>query len=88
MEILLTVQDVDVVAVESGLEQRIDGFSRLIGVDDRSDHAIRRVPDEVFAHWLRPFCSAEQVLRSEAVAVKACVATTAGDDGRFGLITA
>ena len=47
MEILLTVQDVDVLPVESGPEQRVDGRPRLVGVADGPDHAIGRIRDEV-----------------------------------------
>ncbi len=47
MEILFAVQDVDVLPVESGPEQRLDGRPRLGGVGDGPDHAIRRVRDVV-----------------------------------------
>jgi hypothetical protein len=47
MDILLTVQDIDVPPPESGPEQCVDGFARLTGVADGPDHAIGRIPDEV-----------------------------------------
>ena len=47
IEILLVVQDVDVLLVESRLEQRGDGRPCLAVVADGPDHAIRRVRDEV-----------------------------------------
>ena len=43
LEILLIVQDVDVLAVESGPEQRVDGRLRLVVVADGPDDAIGRV---------------------------------------------
>ena len=45
--ILLTVQDVDVLLVESGPQQRVDGRLGLARVADGPDDAIRRVGDEV-----------------------------------------
>jgi hypothetical protein len=47
LKVLLAVQDVDVLLAESGLEQRVDGRPRLVGVADGPDHAICRVRDEV-----------------------------------------
>ena len=43
LEILFTVQDIDVLPFESGPEQGVDGLPRLVGVADGPDHAIRRV---------------------------------------------
>jgi hypothetical protein len=42
-EILLAMQDVDVLPVESGLEQGVHGRLRIAGVADDPEHAIRRV---------------------------------------------
>ena len=61
MEILLAVQDVDVLAIESGLEQRVDRRSRLDRVADGPDDAIRRVANEIgtvsarLFSWRRPW---------------------------------
>ncbi len=46
-EVLLTMQDIDVLAVESGSEQRIDSCLRLRGVANGADDAIGRIPDEI-----------------------------------------
>ena len=46
MEILLIVQEVDVLPLESGPEQRADDLLRLVVVGDGPDHAIGRVGDE------------------------------------------
>ena len=55
LEILLTVQHVDVLPVESGPEQRVDGCPRLVGVGDGPDHAIGRVRYEILRSALTVF---------------------------------
>jgi hypothetical protein len=47
LQILLAVEDVDVLPVESGAEERVDSRLRLGGVGDGSDHAIGRIRNEV-----------------------------------------
>jgi hypothetical protein len=47
LEILVAVQHVDILAVEAGPEERVDGGARLAGVADGPDHAIRGIPYEI-----------------------------------------